>query len=876
MASGGDVRTLAASKFWFADGEKPCWKPEGTIETISVRAHASNLPDLDNLICLNRDPDRLAFVYAWVMAKKTFQDGDKSYEKILKSFATRVKFWHLADEEAAEKKKWELAQDVRDDCEALVLQGWRQIKAVGLLRALLKSVAKSEAAEYMEKWLGSRVNLKATKIKAMLKIYDRFQDSPGCEQLIIQLDDAFSSNHAFAHMMAFDLVTGKTALPKVPAQQRALMLWTLEIIVADMLEGRCALKPNKDAMTMMIYRALLKRRLCTLVANKFKGPDGGDVAKCEGGMSPATALSTVFASVASFRSSGLADQSYVSLPWLAALPSYTSEALHFGAKLLRGHSGFDELLETAVTSDALIPAETFLLSKTWKADLFDYAGLLEQKKSGERPPVVEVAEPAAVEAPPAETENAAEMMPDVSVDVVDVEPAAALPTSVDRTACFNRLVVPESIMTTINEHDDHYFNEVKDWARIRVQTFLEFEIKEEKAAARRAQVTRLYEKHGSKPMFIIYDCKARLREMKDDLLGSPWKRPVPIAQADLKAWVTSFFMDVKAKDKLSPQMREKDLFVFADGRSPANYDVIHKLLQTTLKDVSMLPKRRFTIVRRSYSNDEFGSGGYASPRRKSGLTPHAPDPLENLFMVMPKEYELPYRESACPSVISNNFVRGWQGLSLMTEHEQAFSVVTNHMYAKLARKPEGDSETKTEEMGSLRDDASGPEDAPAPEKKTEDTLKVYLQPWDNGEAHQQLLVDLYMPSGGSAHVVSLEASVSLAIACCRKRWHATLFVESEQHRQLLSQILVLKIMYEIMSGRADGFVMRQRILTRQASLSGSDSGRPPLPPPTPAPSSATAGSMGNSPADKSVLEELYGDDVEEYDEEGAEQEEIGG
>ena len=76
--------------------------------------------------------------------------------------------------------------------------------------------------------LGSRVNLKATKIRATLKVYDRFQDAPGCEQLIIQLDDAYSSNHAFAHMMAFDLLTGKTALPKVPAQQRALMLWTLQ------------------------------------------------------------------------------------------------------------------------------------------------------------------------------------------------------------------------------------------------------------------------------------------------------------------------------------------------------------------------------------------------------------------------------------------------------------------------------------------------------------------------------------------------------------------------------------------------------------------------------------------------------------------------
>ena len=322
------------------------------------------------------------------------------------------------------------------------------------------------------------------------------------------------------------------------------VLKTQRIIVEDMLEGRCALKPNKDLMTTMIYRALLKRRLCTLVASKFKGPDGA--AKQEEGMSPATVLSTVFASVSSFRSSGLADQNYVSLPWLAALPSYTSEALLFGAKLLRGHAIFNDLLEKAVAADPLIPAETFLLSEMWKkADLFDYAGLLEQKKAAERPSVVEAEPPATVEAPPTATESTAEIMPEVAADV-EVEPPA-LPASVDRKACFDLLVVPESIMTTIQEHDDHYFAEVKDWARIRVQTFLEFEIKEDKPAARRAQVTRLYEKHGSQPMFIIYDSKARLREMKDDLLGSPWRRPVPIAQADLKAWVTSFFMDVKAR-----------------------------------------------------------------------------------------------------------------------------------------------------------------------------------------------------------------------------------------------------------------------------------------------------------------------------------------
>ena len=77
------------------------------------------------------------------------------------------------------------------------------------------------------------------------------------------------------------------------------------------------------------------------------------------------------------------------------------------------------------------------------------------------------------------------------------------------------------------------------------------------------------------------------------------------------------------------------------------------------------------------------NGGNAAPRRKTGLTQQAPDPLDNLFLVMPKAYDLALKISSSPEIIPNNCHRGWQALDFLSEFEQNFSRVSLETYLKV-------------------------------------------------------------------------------------------------------------------------------------------------------------------------------------------------
>lgn len=73
------VKTKAAAKH--RDG-KDAWKPSALVEPIAVRATSLKEVDPSNLVPLNRDADRCAFLYSWAQAKT-----DKVDESVLKEFA---------------------------------------------------------------------------------------------------------------------------------------------------------------------------------------------------------------------------------------------------------------------------------------------------------------------------------------------------------------------------------------------------------------------------------------------------------------------------------------------------------------------------------------------------------------------------------------------------------------------------------------------------------------------------------------------------------------------------------------------------------------------------------------------------------------------
>ena len=64
----------------------------------------------------------------------------------------KVRYLLLCDDEASERKKWELAEEVEDDKEVLTLQGFRQLRALHMLQEFLRQRGKTCDDRAIEKW----------------------------------------------------------------------------------------------------------------------------------------------------------------------------------------------------------------------------------------------------------------------------------------------------------------------------------------------------------------------------------------------------------------------------------------------------------------------------------------------------------------------------------------------------------------------------------------------------------------------------------------------------------------------------------------------------------------------------------------------------
>ena len=130
-----------------------------------------------------------------------------------------MRFQLLPDAEDFERTKWILSSETRDDAEAQVLSGWRQVCALAQVRALLLRNGCSVTPESLEAWplgtckfalcgllllLGCWVaKLRFTKkvsgmnsrnVKILLKVYDRLCNVPG-------IDDYFRHLSAIMHFV---------------------------------------------------------------------------------------------------------------------------------------------------------------------------------------------------------------------------------------------------------------------------------------------------------------------------------------------------------------------------------------------------------------------------------------------------------------------------------------------------------------------------------------------------------------------------------------------------------------------------------------------------------------------------------------------------
>ena len=62
----------------------------------------------------------------------------------------------------------------------------------------------------------------------------------------------------------------------------------------------------------------------------------------------------------------------------------------------------------------------------------------------------------------------------------------------------------------------------------------------------RGQLAGIVGANPSASFMYIYDVKARLRDLKDDLVANPWKRPVPLDASSFKKVVHGLWRDPSA------------------------------------------------------------------------------------------------------------------------------------------------------------------------------------------------------------------------------------------------------------------------------------------------------------------------------------------
>ena len=227
-----------------------------------------------------------------------------------------------------------------------------------------------------------------------------------------------------------------------------------------------------------------------------------------------------------------------------------------------------------------------------------------------------------------------------------------------------------------------------------------------------------------------------------------------------------------------PVFTDKDTLVMLDARSPANFDAMTKEINKVLKPPaisSKMPARKYTVIRRFFSNEPFEMDGYAHRRARRALTPLAPDPLENMVFLAEKGFHLPLRPSTCQEITPNNFSRGWRGVSMKTALDQDLARLSVAAYEEVRDTQDAGKETTTEDT--VQPMAQGTDtdtsDTPAADS-------VWFQPWEGCEQDYNMMVELFAPPD-CKHVLSADGSSMLALSCVRKQIQVSMFAETPKH-----------------------------------------------------------------------------------------------
>ena len=140
------------------------------------------------------------------------------------SRAIRIRYELLVNSEAAELRKWELAEESMSLADAQVLQGLKRARAVRDFELSLRRDGKTTSHEAIGKLFkkGGVGSMTAEVVGTMLKLADRFNAAPDAALAISELDSIYGTRHSLANHSNLDVMCQKTSVRSDTRLQAAL------------------------------------------------------------------------------------------------------------------------------------------------------------------------------------------------------------------------------------------------------------------------------------------------------------------------------------------------------------------------------------------------------------------------------------------------------------------------------------------------------------------------------------------------------------------------------------------------------------------------------------------------------------------------------
>ncbi|CAE7766111.1 unnamed protein product [Symbiodinium sp. CCMP2592] len=835
----GSVKIAEDRHFRSEGGEVSCIR--GWADVIEVRAASFNDPPGEYEVCNGdayRQKPSVAFILSWAKAVT-----EKSAAH--KDFAHLVKFVYLPEVEQFERHKWICAEITGDAAESLTLQGWRKICGLALVENLLRTMNRPCDATALEKWFGNKVKgMTAKTIAKNLRIHKRVTACNGASEIIRELDDFCKGRHALATTQGLDILCSKTNIQNNPSVSSQLLLWCLEQFWLEVREDRLESEPTKDTMTCFVNRALLKRRVLTYCCNKFR-PQAKPVqveGHAEGSASKETwpSLSDLFGSMKKFKASGLEIGSTTKMSW-----DYLSDVVDFNVSLIRG--ACDKAINTVLVEQGpMVSAEVFLRSPPFvKTGVWDVEATLRLKDELERPAVSEPEPAEPVPEQPKEPDTKPVEEPEVAM--LDTHDDHEEPAKMDRCGLFDGAVIPQFLKDV--------FARIEDDAKFeRMNTFMEILVAPTTAPNWRIALEKVVQEHDNMNQMFVYDVKRETKPVTKDAIQTPFRRMPTLEGSTFKHVLAALSLGrglvlcvgLACFDQQKPLLKETSAVIVLDGRRQANTQCITSDLAKYVKKCpGLYPKASAWVsIRCMYHCREFDAGGALCMTRR-GLSSTAPDPLENMLVVLPKKYKPDCR--AIHAYNCDSYSRGWFGLGM--KDKSGFDLTTlpevdaNLIHGGLkdevkAAAVQGQQEQGKPEQGQSGDstavnddyeDEEEAEQAPSSGPGTMSPSHHLLWAWEGPAEFYNAMTDAFVLGAPTdAILVDITPGSGIAaVVACKKKMTYVAFAANEVHARFIRSTVLAKIVGETILG--DASWSRKRVLSREESLTGTSSTRSPGP-----------------------------------------------